>query len=104
MAQMAVKMGLDRLVPPQQHCNSCTPPSVTTMVTPVLGSASAETSGVCRPLPGSDACHDGFAQKTLWPPPPPPMKPYASGGSRTSPGNARKASVSPQEVVIVDPG
>src|SRR5208282_5768460 len=104
MAQIAVKMGLDKLVPPQQHCNSWTPPSVTTIVTPVFGSASAETSGVCRPLPRSDACHDGLGQKMLSPPPPPPMKPNGSGGSRTVPGNARNESVSPHDVVMVDPG
>src|SRR5208282_840545 len=74
------------------------------MTKPVKGSASAETSGDCRPLPGSDACHDGLGQNTLSPPPPPPYKPFCAGGSWTTPPLSRKASVSPHAVVIVDPG
>jgi hypothetical protein len=55
-----------------------------TIGTPVYGSASAETSGVSLPVPGSELCQDGLRQKTLSPPP--PSNPTTLGGSSTTPG------------------
>src|SRR5215813_6997096 len=80
IAQIAEKIGVERLVPPIPAKG--VPNS--TQTTPVFGSPSAEISGSILPFPGNDICHAGFAIKVLSPPPEPPIFPSWNGGSRTS--------------------
>src|SRR5271168_2057665 len=59
IAQIALKTGQARLVPPTIRPD-VSPSSVSTTGNPVAGSATAATSGTCRHEPGSVLCHVGF--------------------------------------------
>src|SRR5271163_1656226 len=78
------------------------------IATPVHGSASQETSGSWRALPGRAFWNHGFGKparqsplescvaQLLAPPPPPPSNPNASGGSAMKYPSVNSVSLLPQ--------